>query len=113
MNLGTQLFPGRKAPLDFSVSNPNNFSIRITNLAVAVEEATDKPGCSGTQNFRIDQIPAARYPITLPANQTKTLSQLGVAAGDRPQVEMLDHPWNQDACKQATIRLAYGGSAGK
>jgi hypothetical protein len=28
-------------------------------------------------------------------------------------VEMLDHPWNQDACRQVTIRLAYGGSAGK
>ena len=58
-------------------------------------------------------MPAARYPITLPAGQTRTLSQLGVADADRPQVEMLDRPWNQDACKNAAITLDYSGSAGK
>ena len=112
-NLGAQLAPGIKAPLDLTLSNPHNFDLKVTNLAVAVEEATSRAGCSGTQNFGITPIPPSRYPITLPARQTKTLAQLGVAEGDRPQVEMLNRPWNQDACKNATITLAYGGSAGK
>jgi hypothetical protein len=112
-NLGPQLLPGKKSPLDLSITNPNNFAIQITNLAVAVEEATSKPGCSGTQNFKITQVPAARYPITLPQGQAKTLSQLGVADADKPKVEMLDRALNQDACKGASIHLHYSGSATK
>ena len=41
---------------------------------------------------------------------------LGLLAGmddDMPQVEMLDQPWNQEACKNASIRLSYSGSATK
>jgi uncharacterized membrane protein len=112
-DLGAQLVPGRKAPLNLSLSNPNNFAIQVTSLAVAVEEATSKPGCSGTQNFKVTQIPAARYPITMPQGQAKTLSQLGVSDTDKPQVEMLDRPLNQDACMTAAIKLDYSGSASK
>jgi hypothetical protein len=112
-NLGTLLAPGTGAPLDLALTNPNDFALRITDLAVALEEGTSKDGCSATQNFKVRQIPAARYPITLPAGQTKTLGQLGVAAGDKPQVEMLNQPWNQDACKGAAISFDYVGSAGK
>ena len=71
------------------------------------------PGCDGAQNFAVTQAPAARYPITLPAGQTRTLGQLGVADGDKPQVAMLNQAWNQDACKNAAISLHYGGSARK
>jgi hypothetical protein len=112
-NLGSLLAPGRKVPLNLSLTNPNNFAIQVTSLAVAVEEATTKPGCSGTQNFKITQIPASRYPITLPQGQAKTLSQLGVADADKPQVEMLNRPWSQDACMTASIKLDYSGSASK
>jgi hypothetical protein len=112
-NLGTPLAPGMKAPLDLTVTNPHPFDLEITNLTVAVEDGTSRTGCSGTQNFGITPIPAARYPITLPAGQTKSLGELGVAEGDQPQVEMLDQPWNQDDCKNATITLDYDGSAGR
>jgi uncharacterized membrane protein len=112
-SLGAQLAPGVTAPLNLSLTNPYKFDLRITNLAVALQESTSKPGCSGTENFKVTQIPAARYPITLPGKETKTLAQLGVADGDRPKVEMLDRPWNQDACKNATVTLDYSGSAGK
>ena len=112
-NLGAQLSPGMKAPLNLVLTNPQSFNLKVTNLSVGVEDATSEAGCSGTQNFRTTQIPAARYPITLPAGQTRTLAQLGVASGDQPQVEMLNQPWDQDACKNATISLVYGGSAGK
>lgn len=112
-NLGGQLAPGIKAPLNLLLTNPYNFAIQITNLSVAVEEGTSKAGCSGTQNFKVTPIPAARYPITLAAGQAKTLSQLGVADADKPQVEMLNRPTNQETCKNATVTLAYSGSAGK
>jgi hypothetical protein len=112
-NLGAQLAPGTSAPLNLTLSNPNNFDVKVTSLVVAVKEATSQAGCSGTQNFAITPIPAARYPITLQAKQTRTLTQLGVADSDKPQVEMLNQPWSQDACKNATITLDYEGGARK
>jgi hypothetical protein len=111
-NLGTPLAPGRKVPLDLALTNPYAFNLRITNLAVALV-GTNRPGCGGAQNFAVTQTPAARYPITLPAGQTRTLGQLGVADGDKPQVAMLNQAWNQDACKNAAISLGYSGSARK
>jgi len=107
------LAPGRKLPLDLSITNPANFDVKVTNLGVTIEEGTSRPGCSGSQNFKVTQVPAARYPITVPAGQIRTLTQLGVANPDKPQVEMLDQPWNQDACKNATITLDYSGTATK
>ena len=73
----------------------------------------EQPRLQRGQNFAVTQVPAARYPITLPAGQTRTLGQLGIADADKPQVEMLNQPWNQDACKNAAINLDYTGSASK
>jgi hypothetical protein len=112
-NLGASLAPGLKRPLNLSLTNPENFDIKVTSLAVSIEEATSKAGCSGTQNFKITQVPSSRYPITLPAGQTRTLTQLGVSDLQKPQVEMLNRPWNQDACKGASIVLDYSGSGTK
>jgi uncharacterized membrane protein len=112
-DLGTKLVPGRRAALNLSLTNPQSFDIQITNIAVAVEEGTSKPGCSGTQNFKVTQVPAGRYPITLAAGQTKTLAQLGVVDSDKPQLEMLDQPWSQEPCKNASLTLDFSGSAGK
>ena len=112
-NLGASLAPGLKRPLNLSLTNPENWDIKVTNVVVSVEEATSKAGCSGTQNFKITQVPASRYPITLPAGQTRTLTQLGVSDSQKPQVEMLNRPVNQDVCKGASIVLAYSGSGTK
>jgi hypothetical protein len=112
-NLGAQLAPGLSRPLNLSLTNPENSDIYITSLSVSIEEATSKPGCSGTQNFSVTQIPASRFPITVPAGQTRTLTQLGVSDADKPQVAMINRPWNQDACKGASIVLHYTGSGTK
>ena len=111
-NLTTPLSPGSRAPLDLALTNPYGFNLRITGLGVGLA-GTNRAGCSAAQNFAVAQIPAARYPITLPARQTMTLGQLGIPDADKPQVEMLNQPFNQDACKGATISFSYGGSAGK
>jgi hypothetical protein len=111
-NLAAPLAPGTRAPLDLELTNPYGFNLRITSLGVGIA-GTSAAGCSAAQNFAVGQIPAARYPITLPAGQTRTLGQLGIPDTARPQVEMLNQPWNQDACKNATINFTYSGSAGK
>ena len=111
-NLTAPLAPGSRVPLDLALTNPYGFNLRITGLGVGLV-GTNRAGCSAAQNFAVAQIPAARYPITLPARQTMTLGQLGIPDADKPQVEMLNQPWNQDACKNATIIFSYSGSAGK
>jgi uncharacterized membrane protein len=112
-DLAARLAPERKVPLNLAVANPNSFTLQVTNIAVAIEEATSIPSCSGTQNFRVTQMPSARYPLSIAAGQTKTLDQLGVADSDKPQIEMINRPWNQDACKAARLSLSYAGSATK
>jgi hypothetical protein len=114
-DLSTPLGPGASAPLDLRLSNPHRFPIRVFDLSVALEEATSKPGCGATENFRVTQIAAARYDtgIWLAARQSATLSQLGVVDDDKPRVEMLNLSTNQDACKNARLTLQYSGTATK
>jgi uncharacterized membrane protein len=112
-DLGTTLVPGRRAPLDLALTNSQNFDIQVTRITVGIDEGTSRPACSGGQNFKVTQVPAARYPVTVPAGQTKTLTRLGVADGDQPQIEMLNQPWSQEACKNASLTLTFTGSAGK
>ncbi len=103
-------YPGGHTPLNLSITNPYDFTLNITSLTVAVNDHTSRSGCSGSQNFRALQY-GGSYPISVPANSTMTLAQLGVTQGQMPQLSMLDTNFNQDACKGATITLSYGGSA--
>jgi hypothetical protein len=111
-NLTAPLAPGSQAPLDLALTNPYGFNLQITSLGVGIA-GTNRAGCSAAQNFAATQIPAARYPITLPGGQTRTLSQLGIPDSDKPQIQMLNQPFNQDACKGAMISFSYSGSASK
>jgi VCBS repeat-containing protein len=110
-DLGTPLAPGSKVPLDLKLTNPSNFDLLITNLAVEVAEGTSKPSCSGTQNFKITQFTGA-YPVVLHPG-TSQLSALVPSSSRWPQVEMLNLAANQDVCRNATITLRYSGSATK
>jgi uncharacterized membrane protein len=110
-DLASTLFPGRNVPLDLQLTNPSNFDLQITNLAVAVDEGTSEPVCSGTANFKITQFSGA-YGIVLHPGTT-SLSALVADSSKWPQVEMLNLAANQDACKNASIVLRYSGSAVK
>jgi hypothetical protein len=110
-DLGTTLSPGVKAPLDLTLNNPYSFNLNVTNLAVALEEATSRTGCSGSKNFKVTQF-SGTYPITIPPGSVK-LSSVVTSSALWPQVEMLDLRTNQDACKNATLHLDYSGSATK
>lgn len=98
------------ATVDLTVTNPNNQDLAITNLTVTVTGTSGGSGC-GPSNFAVRQY-AGRYPLTVPAHaNAQTLTSLGAAAADLPRVTLVDLASNQDACKGATISLAYSGSA--
>jgi hypothetical protein len=101
------LAPGVSAPINVAIANPNHGTLRVTRLTVRVS-GTSTPGCS-TGNFSVTQF-SGSYPITVPANSTRTLSQLGIAQAFRPKITMRDLPVNQDICKNTTITLGYSGA---
>jgi hypothetical protein len=104
------LYPGGPAlPLDLSISNPNNFAIRVTVLTAAIQSETLNGTCTTGTNFTA--VHGLLVPVVIPAQTTASLSSLGVAASDRPQIQMVETHLNQDACRGVTIHLNYSGSA--
>ncbi len=109
-NAAITLSPGTTSEINLTLTNPNNFPIRVGPLTVSVEEHTSKPGCSGTDNF----MPSALVgTVDVPGNTTATLSALGVLYAKRPKIKFLDTAANQDACKNAQITMQYSGTAVK
>jgi hypothetical protein len=106
-SLDRTLSPGVTGFLDLALTNPNNQPINITNLTVSIT-GTSKPGCTPS-NFSVTQF-SGTYPVTVPPNSVRTLSQLGVAQAQRPRVAMIDLPVNQDICKSTKLTLSYSGT---
>jgi hypothetical protein len=107
-NLTGTLAPGVLArPLNLTLTNPNHQRLSITNLTVTVGGA----GVCGPTNFAVTQYRGS-YPLNLAADQTATLTQLGVPTSALPTVGMRDLPTNQDACKGVTVKLGYAGTGG-
>ncbi|HEY4019999.1 MAG TPA: hypothetical protein VGM75_15010 [Pseudonocardiaceae bacterium] len=105
-NLTGTLAPGVPArPLNLTLINPNNQKLSITNLAVTVSGTSS----CGPANFAVTQY-SGSYPLNLAANQTATLTQLGVPTSALPTVGMRDLSTNQDACKGVTVNLVYSGT---
>jgi hypothetical protein len=101
------LAPGVSGFIDVAITNPNNQPLNVTNLSVAVT-GTSKPACT-TSNFSVTQF-SGTYPITVPANSTRTLSQLGITQSQRPKVTMINLPVNQDVCKNTGVALSFTGT---
>ena len=108
-DLAGKLAPGSPSlPLNLTLRNPNNQAIAISALTVAVTGSTVGTACDAT-NFGVTQY-TGKYPLTIGANQTASLTQLGAAATALPRVGMIDRPVNQDACRNVTVSLAYTGT---
>ena len=107
------LNPGIGSPLDLAVTNPHKFAIAVRDLTVALDPETDRPQCSATDNFAVEQIPPGGFPIVVPAGATRKLTEAGVTPQSLPRVTMRDLPTNQDACKGARLQLRYSGNATK
>lgn len=104
-------FPGVTRPLGLVIGNPYNFTIRVTEVAITVDDTTTPPGCSGATNLTVTQ--GLRVPVDVPRGSTMSLRQLGVGQADWPQLTMPNLPVNQDACKNVTFSLAFDALATK
>ena len=114
-NVPGTLSPGTSAGLDLQISNPNNKSLSLTNLSVAIAGVTRSAdtvaknlACTAA-DFTLTQY-SGPYPLAVPPSTSSSLSTLRVAQSAWPKVGMLDSSKNQDGCKGATLQLTYSGS---
>jgi hypothetical protein len=112
--LADSLTPGTAAPLDLTLANQEGTDLAITTLSIEVASVsgphTDATHPCSANDFSVAQFSGASG-FTLPASSTSTLSELGFAPAEWPQVSMLNLRANQDGCKQASLTLAFAGTA--
>ena len=103
------LVPGATTAIALTLTNPNPVRIRVTRVTVAVSAESSPPGCSSAKNLVLLQATGIRpkAPVTVPAHGTVTLKAFPRA----PKIGLRDLRTNQDACKGASFRLTYTGSA--
>jgi len=108
------LQPGDTAPLNLTLTNPNDRPIRVTSLSVAITTVTAPRATlanpCGVADFLVAQLPGAAS-FTIPAHSSRTLTTLGLAPAQMPSLSMINSADNQDGCKGATVGLSYGGTA--
>jgi hypothetical protein len=105
---GALLYPsGRTVPINLVFTNPNPTPVTVQSVTVSVT-GTSALGCDAG-SFTVRQQLIATP--TVPADSTTSLQDVGVAQADWPQLVMVD-TGNQDACQNATVDLAYSGTAG-
>ncbi|WP_285248485.1 hypothetical protein [Pseudarthrobacter sp. efr-133-R2A-89] len=113
-NVPGTLSPGTSAALDLQINNPNNKSVSLSNLSVAIAgvtrsaDATAKNLACTAADFALTQY-SGPYPLVAPTGSS-SLSGLRLAQSAWPRVGMLDSSRNQDGCKGATLQLTYSGS---
>ncbi|HJW00899.1 MAG TPA: hypothetical protein VJ617_17545 [Arthrobacter sp.] len=113
-NLGAPLTPGATIPLNLSITNPNNQSLGLKSLSVAVTGITRTTAAvaAGLPCTTADYVVtnyAGTYPLTVPVG-TNTLQSLRIDEALWPKIAMLDTMLNQDGCKGATLQLGYSGA---
>lgn len=112
-----QLSLGVSSTVDVSIENPFEFDIELLTLTTQVGAGTTKngapnPDCPSLDNFAItQQLDIAGGPrIVVPAQTTKSLSELAVDEDRWPVVEMKSLNVDQTACQGATFHLTYSGT---
>jgi hypothetical protein len=108
------LEPGLSVPFDLSLTNPGPVEIAISGLEVSVGDIS-APNAAATfpctaADFSVSQF-SGGYGFTLPATSTRSLSELGFAGSQLPQVEMWNRPVNQNGCKGASLQFDFSGTA--
>lgn len=113
-SLSGLLAPGVSQAVELQISNPENKSIAITNLTVAIAQVVRTPAavaanlpCSSA-DYQVTQYTGS-YPLTAPSGPS-TLTSLHVLESKWPRVRMLDTLQLQDGCKGATLQLTYSGT---
>jgi hypothetical protein len=98
-----ELHPGQMKTLEVQVTNPGQVAYRILELTATPKDAN--PSCSGTTNLVVSGYQATRpgaVTYVVPRNSTITIPLT---------VMMLDTATSQDACKDVSFPLAFGGLA--
>jgi hypothetical protein len=108
------LTPGSGEPLDLTLTNLESKDLSITDLTVTVT-SVGGPRSSptlpcGDRDFSVQQF-SGTVGFTLPAGETTSLSALGFAPAQWPQVAMRNLPLNQNGCQGASLVLSFSGSA--
>jgi hypothetical protein len=104
------LYPGGKAPIELTFTNPNDVPITVTSVTAQVTGTSDTSHCPVSGNFSIGQ--QLQGAVTVPANANEvSLKSLGVSQANWPTIVMPDPPADQDGCKNQTVSLTYTGSA--
>jgi hypothetical protein len=112
------LAPGVTRSLNLVLTNPYNNAqgIDIGQIGISVANATVRDGqfnplCVGPENVIVTA--GSAWPVNVPRDSSRSLSELNVPESDWPQVTMVNLPTNQDACKSTTFTFLYTGSATK
>ena len=95
------LHPGATVPLTLTVHNPDASPVTIDPNGITVTVTSNKAGCASS-DFTGSTGPAA--PVTIEPGATTTLGGFTVA--------MINQPYNQDACKDASLTLTYTATGG-
>jgi hypothetical protein len=108
-SLTSPLYPGVSEPLNLTFTNPNPDAMTVpsvpaSDITISVDPA--HASCAAS-NFSVAQ--GLTTAVTIPANQSTSLSALGVAQGNWPVIEMLNTDTNQAACQGASLTLRYSG----
>jgi hypothetical protein len=103
---GALLPGGPDVPLDLVFSNPNPIAITVTGVTVTVA-GTWAAGCGAANVVVAAQLGAQP---AVPAGTTASLSGLGVPSSAWPRLHVPDEG-DQNACRGATVQLAYTGTA--
>ncbi len=104
------LTPGVLVPVELRLTNPHDSPLAVTGVTVRVQRL-DAPRASPAHpctraDFTLVQ--AADGPaVIVPPQSTSTMLGLGVPRTTLPHIGILEHPRNQDGCKDATLVLAY------
>jgi hypothetical protein len=104
-NLNALLYPGTSQVLDVVFTNPNSSPITVAANGVDIVISTNRAGCPASSNFVVDR--GLTTSVTIPANSTESLAQLGVSNTEWPLIGMTETHTNQDACEGATLTLTY------
>src|SRR5581483_8663378 len=111
-SLGAPLTPGTGSGVDVTLHNPNTVPITVSNVIASVASITPADGAPTTPACTAADFSATAMhgTVVVPAGATETLSQLGVAAANFPQLNMIDSSTNQDSCQGATLGLTWTGT---
>ena len=93
----TGLFPGAHAPLELTLTNPNNFPIDVQTLAASVQ-APSPSGCPPA----VLTIAGFSGHLAIPANATATRTLVATMASGA-----------SNACENVSFPLKYSGTAVK